>query len=75
MPAFKVGQRIVCINDSGFARPYGEQVPVLGRTYTVRGNVGPCLRVKEIINVPQRYATGTMECSFQSSRFTAKRGK
>jgi hypothetical protein len=70
---FKAGQKVVCINSSGFARPYGEQVPVLGRSYTVRGVVGPCIRLREIVNVPQRYATGTMECLFAATRF--RRGK
>jgi hypothetical protein len=70
---FKVGQKVVCINDSGFSHQYGEQVPVLGRSYTVRAVVGPCIRLREIVNVPQRYAGGTVECSFTATRF--KRGK
>lgn len=73
MAQFKVGQRITCINGAGFARPYGEQVPVVGQTYTVRQVEGSCVRLKEIINPPHEYVSGTMECSFKASRF--KRGR
>ena len=72
-PQFKVGQAVKCVDDTGFARPYGEKVPVAGRMYTIRDVLGQCLRLKEIVNTPQRYASGLTECSFQASRF--KRGK
>ena len=75
MPALKVGQKVTCINASGFARPYGELVPILGGIYTVRAVVGPCVRLKEIVNVPQRYQEGVVECLFTATRFKVKRGK
>lgn len=75
MATFKVGQKVTCVNDRGFVRSYSEQVPVLGRNYTVRAVVGPCVRLTEIVNPAHDYATGHIECSFLATRFAAKRGK
>ena len=75
MPAFKQGQKVLCIDDSGIDPPYGEAVPVEGRTYTIRNMIGECVRLVEIRNVPNEYREGTMECLFKANRFKRKTGK
>lgn len=72
---FKLGQKVVCVDASGLVASYGEKFPVKGQTYTVRSFFGSCIRLKEIVNAPQKYAEGVMECSFKASRFVVKRGK
>lgn len=69
----RVGQRVTCIDASGFVSTYGEKFPIRGQTYTVRSIVGQCIRLKEIVNKPAQYKEGLVECSFKATRF--KRGK
>ena len=78
----RIGQRVTCIDASSFVILYGETVPQLNHVYTVRsvggnpdGGTGQCLRLKEIINAPEPYASGIAECSFKASRFAIKHGK
>lgn len=75
MAAFKQGQKVICTDVSGMTPPYGEAVPVEGRTYTIRNVVNTCVRLSEIRNVPNEYREGTMECLFRESRFKRKTGK
>ncbi len=79
MPNIKVGSRVTCVDDTGFATSYGEKLPVKGRTYMVRNiltsNSVTCLRLVEIVNAPAAYAQGTTECSFRANRFVIKRGR
>jgi len=74
----KVGQQMVCIDDSGFAKPYGEIVPILNGVYTIRDILhypaGVCLRFNEIVNSVHKYDNATAECSFKQSRFKVKTG-
>ncbi len=78
------GQRIVCINDdfNEFVRAVYAQLPVKGRTYTVRevflgrerivkggdsATVG--LLLHELVNPPDPFHAGKEELGFSSERF------
>lgn len=75
------GQRVVCIDDSGFViSGYGfEEMPVAGREYTVRDVTAvrgePAIRVEEIVNDVLAYKDGPhmkpydWEQAFASWRF------
>lgn len=66
---FQIGQKVTCIDASNFNAKNGERVPNLYGKYTVRSKFGECIRLKEIINTPQQYQDGYMECSFKPERF------
>jgi hypothetical protein len=83
---FHIGQRVVCIDDrfpgeNGVFDPtFAERcpnLPVEGRTYTVRGFVVPYagysgtpgVLLEEIINPPSPYYEGSFEPSFFPSHF------
>ena len=70
---FRAGQKVVCIDDSGFSPKYGESLPMKGHSYTIRNVEGSCVRLREIVNKPAQYAEGLGECLFKAARF--KRGK
>jgi hypothetical protein len=73
---FKLGQRVVCTNGIfSPPPPYGEIVPVMNRSYTIRNVVGQCVRLREITNRPNEYQEGIMECLFRADRFQARKGK
>ena len=78
------GQRVVCIDDafSDFVRAIYAQLPVKGRTYTIRevflgrerivkggdsATVGLLLR--ELVNPPDPFHAGREELGFSSERF------
>jgi hypothetical protein len=78
------GQKVVCINDefSEFIRALYAQLPVRGKTYTIRevflgrekiikggdsATVG--LLLEELANPPDRFHEGRQELGFSSERF------
>lgn len=74
--SFHVGQRVVCVDDSRYARGHGFEVtPVKGSTYTIRDFAeredGLGVRLIEIVN-PEgnyRWRPGLTECTFHIRRF------
>jgi hypothetical protein len=78
------GQKVVCINDTfnGFVKAVYKQLPVKGKTYTVRevflgrekivrggdsATVG--LLLEELVNPPDPFHAGKEELGFSSERF------
>ncbi|HEY1765999.1 MAG TPA: hypothetical protein VGF85_13830 [Opitutaceae bacterium] len=78
------GQRVVCINDtfSALVKALYQQLPVKGRTYTIRevylgrekvvkggdtATVG--LLLEEVVNPPDPFHVGGEELGFSSERF------
>ncbi|MFA5057098.1 MAG: hypothetical protein WC485_03215 [Opitutaceae bacterium] len=78
------GQKVVCINDtfSEFIRAIYTQLPIKGKTYTIRevflgrekvvkggdtATVG--LLLEELINAPDPFHAGQQELGFSSERF------
>ena len=78
------GQKVVCINDTfnGFVKAVYRQLPVKGKTYTVRevflgrekivrggdsATVG--LLLEELVNPPDPFHAGKEELGFSSERF------
>lgn len=68
---FYVGQKVVCIDDSDiYTSVYNEITPKKGIEYTVRDVCdNESIRLVEIINEPQLYIGGFMECLFRPFRF------
>lgn len=74
---FKVGQKVVCIDDfdfDGLRRKTRIQLPIKGEIYTIRelhsfpnGDLG--LRLCEIVNPVVNYDDGKQECTFNSHGF------
>ncbi len=76
MSNFRVGQKIVCIDDTNWNRGYGDEIkPVKDGIYTVRGFCedvicGPRLFLVEIVNRPRFYlGTDIIEPAFCIWRF------
>jgi hypothetical protein len=78
MDRFELNQPVVCILDSvqNGRRPLlGEIIPIVGQVYTIRSlhhddfenSLG--IRVHEIVNKPQHYIQGYIECCFDSVIF------
>ena len=80
MSNFKIGEKVVCVDSSGFIscfveRKYNVKYPLKNEIYTIRdiisqnGLIG--LRFFEIINTPLGYNEGTNfgEKAFNSTRF------
>ena len=73
MVNFKIGMKVVCINDREFSKA-GEQVPLQDRIYTIRDmfyiNERLVLRFEEIVNFPRPYMDiGYVECCFYAAGF------
>jgi hypothetical protein len=72
---FRIGQRIVCINDAPNpakrrATYHGLRMPVAGQVYTIRGFAEPdSIWLEEIVNPVMTWSTGTHEASFWTVRF------
>lgn len=69
--AFHIGQKVVCVDDSNMLPLYGEEIPVKGVVYTVRGihRDGNAIYLMEIRNEPRQYLDRYAECSFWGRRF------
>src|ERR1700733_3820729 len=72
--AFRVDEKVRCIMpDFGWSRPYGEAVPKLRATYTVRQilrvNGTMTLRLAEVRNPAKPYEEGILECAFPAAAF------
>jgi hypothetical protein len=73
---FRVGQKVICVDASGWIRGLRWIYPVQGEAYTVR-NIEPnahgkiCIRLEEIINPVGMARDGSMFCEalFFASRF------
>ena len=78
-PWLFVGCRVVCVEKIAAPRLPGEIFPEVGATYTVRSieeasSLSPrpgelCTRLEEILNTPQHFIDGFMECQFFIERF------
>lgn len=69
---FKIGQKVICINDNfdiSRAVECKEVNPIRGKIYTVRGLRDDTIKLVEIINPIQQYTKGIMEKSFKTFRF------
>lgn len=71
---FRVGQRVVCVNANDWLDEEDEVFPLHGEVYTIRDIIpyadGICgLLLCEIVNRPQEYDMGFLECTFLASRF------
>jgi hypothetical protein len=79
------GQKVVCVNDTfnGFVKAVYKQLPVKGKTYTIRevflgrekivkggesATVG--LLLEELVNPPDPFHKGKEELGFSSERFS-----
>jgi hypothetical protein len=75
--SFEVGQRVTPISETLPGGVNGETIPVFGRVYTIREVLillgVPCIRLREIVNKPQLYCIGEMECAFPAESFTPVR--
>lgn len=68
MGNFKIGEKVVCIDDSN---PFGykeEIFPKKNEIYTIRCNKRG-IKLLEIINSKKRYIDGFYECTFNENRF------
>ena len=75
---FKIGQKVVCIDDDFNASRNGDSImglfnnyPVKDKTYTVRGydKLGTGIYVEEIVNFPGLYMGTFGEKSFKPDKF------
>lgn len=75
---FKVGQKVVCIDDAPMRNDCGDVMPlrlVRGKVYTVRSIhtephiEGYGVRLEELLNPSIVWADGEREWSYQSERF------
>lgn len=69
---FVVGQRVVCVGDTGMDMRFGETGPKVDHVYTIRAvcasrHIG--LQLEEIKNTPHKYYDGICECDFLVRRF------
>lgn len=71
MSNFRVGQKVVCINDKNFNHRYGEECPKNGHIYSIRGIYpsGDSVWLEEIINPKFAYKQGIGEVAFFKWRF------
>lgn len=70
--SFRVGQKVVCVNDRWMDKAFA--LPVKGSVYTVRDievhpSYGTFIRLVEISNPPARFQDGYFEVSFQVEGF------
>lgn len=75
---FKIGQKVVCIDDSFQASINVDNVmgifntyPKKDETYTVRGHKNGGIYLEEIKNFPALYSDGFGERSFRTDKFIA----
>jgi hypothetical protein len=69
----QIGSLVECIEDLQKYATKGETTPIKGNIYTVR-EIFECdeyvaIRLEEIINTPQLYNCGFMECGFWIGKF------
>ncbi len=66
---FRIGQKVVCVDASGFRQRECETFPKQGHVYTIREFYdGDCIRLDELRN-PLIYWGGTQEAAFYIRRF------
>jgi len=66
---FKVGQKVVCVDDENIIAFQNENTPIKGRIYTIRSFYGTSIRLEEVINPILTYCDCTDECAFKPHRF------
>lgn len=71
---FRVGQKVVCVDDSGNRLNRREKLPVKGAIYTVREVFAESIHLNEIVNSPWFYyqedgAVTLLEIRFRATRF------
>lgn len=66
---FRVGQKVVCVDDSGDRYGRFEDLPVKDEVYTIRKSFGRAVLLEEIVNPPHHYAEAYDELRFKAWRF------
>lgn len=66
---FHVGQKVVCVDDTGDRVGRTETFPVKGVVYTIRACGQYGVHLEEIINQPQQYIQDYGEVFFKARRF------
>lgn len=69
----RVGQKVVCVDDTGDRLNRWETLPVKGAIYTVREVFATSVRLYEIVNQPGFYCTDDGFDTFDELRFKAAR--
>jgi hypothetical protein len=70
---FRVGQKVVCVDDIGDRLNRWETLPVKGAIYTVREVFATSVRLYEIVNQPGFYRRDDGFDTFDELRFMATR--
>ena len=72
---FRIGMKVVCVDDANPWSLRGETIPRRGEIYTVRAinpwaqPAPPCIFLEEIVNAPRDYQRGYGELAFLARRF------